>query len=187
MKTIAIYGSAMVQPGEPDYDASYAVGQALARGGYAVMTGGYAGVMGAASHGASSAGGHVIGVTTGAVERLRGPEVQMNAWVTEKVHYDTLHERLMHLVRDADGYVVMPGGLGTLTELAMVWELMRVRDIPQRPFILYGRYWRDMLSELHTSPYVRQTDWHVFTYVDSPDAVVSTLDTSTAQTEQSTE
>lgn len=177
MKTIAVYGSAMVKPGHADYVSAYEVGKALGAAGFAVMTGGYAGVMGAASKGAAEAGGHVIGVTTKAIEELRGPEIQANEWLVENVRYDTLHDRLMHLVRDADGYVIMPGGLGTLTELAMVWELMRVRDIPSRPIICYGAYWRNMLANLHASPYVRQTDWALFTFVTSPQDVVEALQT----------
>ena len=174
-KTIAVYGSARVKPGDPIYEAAHAVGEALAHAKLAVITGGYAGVMGAASHGAAEAGGHVIGVTTGAVERLRGPELTVNEWVVDNVHYDTLHERLMHLVRDADGYVVMPGGLGTLTELTMVWELMRVGDIPPRPLVCYGVYWRDVLATIHMSPYVTQSDWDRLTFVDAPAEVVPAL------------
>ena len=173
MKTIAVFGSAMVQPDQPDFVAAYEVGKALASAGFEVMTGGYAGVMGAASQGAGEVGGHVIGVTTGAVERLRGPELHVNKWVVDKIHYDSLHERLMHLVRDADGYVVMPGGLGTLTELSMAWELMRTRDIPMRPIVCFGRYWGDVLSVLKTSPYVRESDWQTLTFADTPTDIVN--------------
>jgi len=175
LKTVAVYGSSMVQADQPDYMATLAVGKALAQAGYAVMTGGYAGVMEAASKGAHEVGGHVVGVTTSVFKNGRGDGLIPNQWVVDEIRHETLRERLLHLVLEADAYVCMPGGMGTFHELITVWELMRAGDIPQRPLICYGAYWREMLAPMRLSPYVRPQSWEMLTFVDTPDEVVDAL------------
>jgi hypothetical protein len=173
MKTVAVYGGAIVAPESDDYAATFAVGKALAEAGYAVMTGGYSGVMEAASRGASEAGGHVIGVTTERIESLRGAKI--NQWVVDEIRHPTLRERLMHLVLEADAYVVMPGGLGTLNELVTVWELIRVGDIPRRPLIGYGPFWREVLAPFMDTPYVQNSMIELIQFVQTPQAMIEAL------------
>ncbi len=175
MKTIAVYGSSATLPGEKDYEDSLAVGAALAQAGYAVMTGGYAGVMEAASRGAHEAGGHVIGVTTETIENFRGGNLKRNQWVVDEVRHPNLRERLMHLILSADAYVIMPGGLGTLNELVSVWELMRVNEIPQRAIICYGDYWRTMLALMQDSRYIHEDSWSMLQFVDTPAQMIKAL------------
>ncbi len=175
MKKIAVYGSSMSQPEEADYIAAYEVGQALAQAGFTVMTGGYAGIMEAASKGAAEVGGRVIGVTTDVFDKGRGDGTQINAWVSQEIRYITLRERLLHLVLGADAYVCMPGGLGTLHELITSWEFIRVGDIPQRPIICYGDYWSKMLEPMRHTPYLKPIIWDYLTFVDSPQALIDTL------------
>lgn len=178
MKTIAVFGSAMPMPNEPDYQQAYAVGQALSKAGFVVMTGGYSGVMEAASKGAHDANGHVVGVTCGQIETFR--PMRPNAWVKEEIKYPTLDERLRHLVLHADGYVVMPGGLGTLNELIIVWEYMRVGEIPVKPLVCFGKFWQDSLSSFIASPYVPEKHRGLAAFVDTPDAVVKILQNGNA-------
>jgi uncharacterized protein (TIGR00730 family) len=177
MKVISVFGSAATQPNTPDYMIGLEVGRALAQHGYAVMTGGYDGMMRAVSEGAHAANGRVVGVTAESLQKLR-PHLEVNPFVNDHVHHYTLHERLLHLVTRADGYVVLPGGLGTLTEIALVWELMRVKDIPANPFIFYGAYWQQVLDTLAALPYVQaQKDgaWSVLSHVDSIEALLARL------------
>ena len=162
-------------PGSAEYEDSFQVGAALGAAGYTVMTGGYAGVMEAASKGASEAGGHVIGVTTGKIEAFRGGATKPNQWVVDEIRHATLRERLMHLVLEADGYVCMPGGLGTLHELVTVWELMRVGDIEKAPLICYGKYWDTMLAQMYDSPFIKRTSWDLLEFVDNPDEMIEIL------------
>jgi uncharacterized protein (TIGR00730 family) len=175
MKTVAVYGSSMAQPDAAAYIAAYEVGKALGEAGYDVMTGGYNGVMEAASKGAAEAGGHVIGVTTARIEEFRGEGHRANRWVVDEIRHPTLRERLMHLILEADAYVVMPGGLGTLNELVTVWELMRVGDIPPRPIVVYGDHWRAMLETLHETPYVATSSWRFLAFADTPQGVIDHL------------
>lgn len=172
-RVIAVFGSARVDPGDEVYEASAEVGQALARAGYTVMTGGYEGVMAAASRGAAEADGHVIGVTVRALELVR--ESRVNAWVHEEVKYDTLRERLHHLVDQADGYIVMPGGVGTLQELAEVWQLMRLRKAHHRPLICYGDFWLQLLEDLVASRYVGLEEKQFVDFVENTDEMLDSL------------
>jgi uncharacterized protein (TIGR00730 family) len=138
-KVIGVYGSANTQPMTPDYEEAYQLGWQLARAGYAVMTGGYGGTMGAASQGAAEAGGHVIGVTVG-LFRERG--LAPNPFLKEEIHLPTLAERLQYLIARPDAYVILKGGVGTLSEIALAWSLMEVAELPLRPLILVGPQWR---------------------------------------------
>lgn len=177
MKIIAVYGSSMVQPGEEDYDAGIAIGRALGQAGFVVMTGGYDGIMAAASQGAADVGGHVIGVTTDVFANRRGDGTHANQWVKEEIRLPTLRERLMHLVVEPDGYVCMPGGLGTMHELITVWELVRAGDIPRRPIVCYGDFWQQMLAALLTNPYIRKASWDYLHHAHSASEVVAFLKT----------
>lgn len=171
VKTIAIYGSSSIQPDSPDYEAAYQVGQALARAGLAIVTGGYMGVMEAASKGASEVGGHVIGVTSAPLEKLR--RAGANRWVVQNIPYDTLRDRLLHLILRSDGYVVMPGGIGTMNELILAWELMRVQEIPIRPLVCYGTFWEMMFAPMRSTTYVRAEYWDMLRFAHTPDEVVT--------------
>src|SRR5947208_6069956 len=126
---IAVFGSSTVQPDEPAWRLAYDLGRALAEAGADIMTGGYSGVMEACSRGAHEAGGHVIGVTVELFEK-RGPA---NRWVKERVHTADLFDRLRQIVERADGFVALPGSLGTLTEVFLTWTLLAVSGRPPAP------------------------------------------------------
>ena len=142
---IAAFGSSAVQPGDPAYHLAHDLGREIARAGATVMTGGYNGTMEACSKGAHEAGGHVIGVTVELFE-ARGP---VNAWVKERVHTPDLYERLRYLVDRADGFIVLPGSIGTLNELFLTWTLVATGGRHAAPIVLLGSHWRDFVAALH--------------------------------------
>ena len=144
---IAVYGSSTVQEHDPAYRMSYEVGRELAAAGADVMTGGYGGVMEAVSQGAREAGAHVVGVTVELFES-RGPA---NRFVHERVHTGDLFERIGHIVRRADGFVVAPGSIGTLAELFLTWNLLAAGGRPAAPLVLMGTHWRAWL-DAHRHP-----------------------------------
>src|SRR5438552_19091842 len=108
-KVVSVFGGAAPKPGSAGYAEAETLGRLLAQAGYAVMTGGYAGTMEATSKGAKEAGGHVIGVTVGQIERSFGSK--RNAYVDEVIHYDRLYERLHHRVAKCGSAIALPGGL----------------------------------------------------------------------------
>lgn len=173
-KIIAIFGSSRTLPDADVYQSTYELAHALAQAGYVIMTGGYDGLMSAASKGAADAGGHVIGVSAAPIERFR--RVKPNEWLKQVIPFDTLHERLMHMILTADAYIAMPGGLGTFAELLLAWELLRVGDLPPRPLICYGDYWQRILEPLRRVEYLRPTDWHALSFADDSGAVLRLLE-----------
>ena len=176
MTTIAVFGSATTRSDEADYIAAQSVGRALGEAGYTVMTGGYTGIMEAASRGASEAGASVIGVTCAQIEVIRPGEA--NRWVTQQINYPSLNERLNHLIFEAEGYVVMPGGLGTATELIMAWQLIQVNEIPHNPLVCYGKHWQETLGLLFNSPHLHAPASEVLSFADSPEEVIRLIQTN---------
>ncbi len=138
---ISVFGSSTPQPGEPAFEQARQVGRLLAEAGYAVATGGYSGTMTAVSQGASEAGGYVIGVTAAQIEGFR--QLGPNKWVKKEIKYESLRERLMHLVMQNDGMITLPGGIGTLSEMTLAWSLLQVEEMEQRPLVLLGGIWHD--------------------------------------------
>ena len=135
---IAVFGSSQPHPGTPAYDDAYRVGLALGRRGWTVVSGGYHGVMEAASKGAKDAGGATVGVTT-AFFAAQG--LAANAYIDTEITVPTYAERLNRLTGTADGYVIMRGGSGTLNEWFHVWELVKNGSITRRSIVLYGGLW----------------------------------------------
>jgi uncharacterized protein (TIGR00730 family) len=141
---ITIFGGSQPQPGAPAYVQAHELGKLLALAGHTVLTGGYMGCMEAASRGASEAGGHVIGVTCADIEAWRGSRA--NAWVKEERRFVSMQERLNELIAACDAAIALPGGPGTLTEIALTWNLMIVDSIPRKPLILVGDGWKNVLE-----------------------------------------
>ena len=134
---VSIFGSGRVGEDDPAYALGEQVGRELAQAGFAVATGGYGGAMRAVSRGAAEAGGRVIGVTCSA---FKSPA---NEYVTREVRTASLQERLHNLIKAGRAYVVLPGGTGTLLELASVWELKNKGFLEaHRPIVLVGSFWK---------------------------------------------
>ena len=146
---ITVFGSSQIQPGSPAYADAMELGKLLAEAGHTVLTGGYMGAMEAVSRGANEAGGAVIGVTCEDIEAWR--PIKANAWVREEHRHTTLQERLDELIQNCDATLALPGGPGTLTEIALTWNLMIVRSLPAKPLILIGQGWRSVLESLYDS------------------------------------
>ena len=171
-KIVSVFGGSAPQPGTAPYAEAQALGAALARAGWTVATGGYSGVMEAASRGAHEAGGHVIGVTCGLIEEWKG--LRANEWVKEEKRFATLRERLGHLVEFCDAAIALPGGVGTLSEVALTWSLLQTGEIPRKPLILLGQVWHATINAFlrESGMYLRPGDEAlVYLATDREDAV----------------
>jgi uncharacterized protein (TIGR00730 family) len=141
--TIAIFGSSRCQADSQCYAEAHELGRLLASAGHTVMSGGYAGSMGAVSRGAAEAGGRVVGVTCALFD-----PAPCNPWVTEEIKAATLIERMAVMIERADGFIALRGGIGTLSEVTLVWSLLQVRSVQDRPLILLGAQWRPVVATL---------------------------------------
>jgi uncharacterized protein (TIGR00730 family) len=120
------------------------VGKELARAGFTVCNGGYAGIMEASARGAKDAGGKTIGIVAGVFAAKKA-----NAWIDSTITATTLVDRMMKLVSQGDAYVILKGGTGTLLELAAVWEFMNKRMMEQKPIVVVGDFWDGVLRTLN--------------------------------------
>ncbi len=158
-KTITIFGTANAKSGEPAYELAYQSGKLLAQAGFVIANGGYGGTMLAASKGAAEAGGETIGVTCSAFKSSTA-----NEYITREIVTGSLDERLDTLIKLGRAYVVLPGGTGTLLELAKVWELKNKGFIEaDKPIILVGGFWKPLVDLIaaddpDSSRYIRQAD-----------------------------
>ena len=141
---VTIFGSARTRPGEPFYAAAEEMGKALAEAGFAVITGGGPGIMEAANKGAKAGGGLSVGCT------IELPNEQaMNAWVDVAVDFHYFFVRKTMFVKYAQGFVIFPGGFGTLDELFESLTLVQTGKIRHFPVILFGSsYWAGLLDWL---------------------------------------
>jgi len=156
-EVITVFGSSRPAPGSEAYETARGLGAALARAGFTVATGGYGGMMEAVSRGARESGGHVIGVTAEAFAS------RANQWVEEEIRVKSWQDRLFKLIELGAGYVVLPGGTGTLVELSVVWEWINKGFLAEKPVVILGKYWQPVVtaipaSELAGNPIHRAAD-----------------------------
>ena len=144
-RVVAVYGSAGIQPGSTDWHSAYALGRALAEAGYVLLSGGYSGVMEAASRGAAEAGGRVVGVEVG-LFRDRG--LRVNRWVQDVVTFETLRDRLYFMVEEPDAFVAVRGGVGALSGSRWCGACCKWARYRRRPFVLVGPMWRRLVATL---------------------------------------
>lgn len=142
---VSVFGGSQPTPGDAAYEEARTLGRLLAERGHIVLNGGYIGTMEAVSRGAAEAGGHVIGVTCEDIEQWR--KVSANRWVKEEIRKKTLIERLQAIIQESDAAIALPGGPGTLTEIALTWNLMIVESRHRSPLILVGDGWQSVFDQ----------------------------------------
>ena len=146
---VTIFGSARIPPEHWVYGAVRDLAAELSRMGCTVITGGGPGLMQAANEGAAAAGATASGRSVGI--RVDLPfEQEINPFVGEAFEHGTFFSRLHHFVLVSDAFVVVPGGIGSVLELAMIWQLLQVRRLYQTPLILIGDMWADLVRWART-------------------------------------
>jgi len=168
-RIISVFGGSQPKAGDTSYQAAYRLGELLANNGYTVMTGGYMGTMEAVSRGAAENGAHVIGVTCEEIEAWR--PVGPNQWVHEERRLKTLEERLHTLISDCEGAIALPGGVGTLAEIVLMWTQLSINAFENRPLILVGDGWKAIIEGLleHQADYIRTPDMQIISLVSDVD------------------
>jgi uncharacterized protein (TIGR00730 family) len=142
---VTIFGSARAKPGTFVYDEVKRVAAALGAMGCDIITGGGPGLMQAANEGAAMADAPDSHRSVGI--RVELPfEQEANPFVTEAFEHKTFFTRLHHFVLTSDAFIVVPGGIGTVLELMMIWQLLQVRHVGETPLILVGKMWADLVD-----------------------------------------
>jgi uncharacterized protein (TIGR00730 family) len=174
---ISIFGSARTQEGDSNYQLTIAIAEAIAESGYGIISGGGPGIMEAANRGAQKAGGTSVGLN------IELPfEQQSNPYIDQDklINFQYFFVRKVMFVKYAQGFIVMPGGVGTLDELFEAYTLIQTDKVSKFPIILVGRdYWgglidwikETVLKEKNISP----EDLDLFELVDTKDEVMDCL------------
>ena len=172
---ITVFGSARTGPDDPMYELARTIGRRLADAGYAVITGGGPGTMEAANCGCREAGGLSVGCN------IELPHEQgMNPYVDLGVEFRYFFARKVMFVKYADGFVILPGGFGTLDELFEALTLIQTGKVRHFPIILVGRaYWSGLLDwirgTLLAQGAIADGDLELFQITDDPDEVVGII------------
>jgi uncharacterized protein (TIGR00730 family) len=140
---VTIFGSARARPGGFAYEETKRAAAALAELGCDIITGGGPGLMQAANEGAAGTTGQVQSVGI----RVDLPfEQDINAFVTQTFEHRTFFTRLHQFVLTSDAYIVAPGGIGTVLETLMIWQLLQVNHLQDTPLLLVGQMWPGLVS-----------------------------------------
>ncbi len=172
---IACFGSSRTKPDDPTYSIGEEVGRKLTAAGFAVITGGGPGAMEAVNKGASEAGGISVGLG------IELPfESGLNQWVDIGINFRYFFARKTMFVKYSQGFIVLPGGLGTLDELFEALTLRQTQKVTSFPLVLLGiDYWQGMIDWLRdralTHGTISQGDIDMLHVTDDPDEAVALM------------
>lgn len=142
-KTITIFGSAIPKEDDAQYKFAYQLGASLAKNGFNIFSGGYGGIMEAASKGAFDNGGLVYGIT------IEAWKSEPNPYITIEVREQKLFERITKLIELGDAYVILQGGTGTLLEFAAIWEYANKNLQQPKPIICHSNMWKEIVDVMN--------------------------------------
>ena len=166
---VTIFGGSKCGEDSAEYQEAHRVGELLADAGYTICTGGYSGVMEAASRGAHERGGRVIGIT------MKQFDKEPNRYLTEKFPSEHFYERLQRLVIQSVGYIALRGGMGTVTEISLVWNKMQTHVLEPRPLVLLGDCWRSVVSAWQKDLAVSDDDVSLLEFATTPEEAVAII------------
>jgi len=172
-RIVTIFGGSRCGEDCEEYVQARRVGQLLAEAGFTICTGGYLGVMEAASRGAHERGGRVLGIV------LNQFKAEPNRYLTDKVATSHFYERLQNLINRSIGFIALRGGMGTVTEMSLVWNKLQTRVIKPRPLVLLGSCWPPMVEAWRQHLAVSERDVALLDFaVTAEDAVSLIVDKS---------
>jgi uncharacterized protein (TIGR00730 family) len=172
---VSIFGSARIKPKDPLYKLAQQIAAAFVRNGFAVITGGGAGVMEAANKGATEAGGRSVGLN------IKLPFEQVpNPFANIRLEFKYFFIRKVMFIKYASAYIALPGGFGTLDEVFEVMTLIQTKRIKPFPIILVGSdYWTGLWdwirSHLHQNGMISTDDLNIVQIMDDPEEIATTV------------
>ncbi len=167
---VIVFGGQRVTSESSLYASAYRLGQRLAQAGYMVGSGGYQGTMEAVSRGAAEAGGHVVGYTCDIFT-----QVTPNPWLTEERPTPTLTARIERMAREGDAFIALHGGIGTLAEITVVWNLLLLDTLGPKPFLLVGPEWQRVIAAFREHTQMGSSAFTLVTLVPTVDLALAYL------------
>ncbi len=168
-RIVTIFGGSKCGEADTEYVQARRAGELLAKAGFTICTGGYLGVMEAASRGAREAGGRVLGIV------MNQFKSEPNRFLTDKVATSHFYERLQGLITRSVGFIAIRGGMGTVTELSLVWNKIQTRVIEPRPLVLLGDCWRPVVEQWQKYLAVSDRDVAALDFASTPEEAVEII------------
>jgi uncharacterized protein (TIGR00730 family) len=168
-KIVTIFGGSRCGEKSTEYAQAREVGSRLAEAGYTICTGGYLGVMEAASRGAREKGGRVLGIV---MNQFKG---EPNRFLTDKVATKHFYERLQQLIDRSVGFIAIRGGMGTVTEVSLVWNKLQTGVIEPRPLVLLGNCWKPVVKAWQENLLVSDADVSHLSFAETPEDAVKII------------
>jgi len=154
---VTIFGSARLKPGTPAYEGVKQLAAELTKMGCDIISGGGPGLMQAANEGALSVQPDALHRSVGI--RVELPfEQEVNPFVGQAYEHRTFFSRLHHFMIASDAFVVVPGGIGTLLELSLAWQLLQVRRLYNTPLILVGKMWAGLVEWARQTMLIKENE-----------------------------
>jgi uncharacterized protein (TIGR00730 family) len=172
-RIVTIFGGAKCCEPDPEYTQARRVGELLADAGYTICTGGYLGVMEGASRGAHERGGRVLGIT------MNQFKAEPNRFLTDKVATPHFYDRLQLLITRSVGFIAIRGGMGTVTELSLVWNKIQTGVIGPRPVVLLGDCWPPIVDAWQKHLAVSDADVAALDFAGTPEEAVAIINQKT--------
>jgi uncharacterized protein (TIGR00725 family) len=160
-RIVTIFGGSKCDEGSEEYRQAMEIGSTLAKAGFTICTGGYLGVMEAASRGAREKGGRVFGIV------LNQFKSEPNRYLTDKVASEHFYERLQNLITRSVGFIALRGGMGTVTEVSLVWNKLQTKVLEPRPIVLLGQSWRNVVRAWKENLVVSEADVGLLDFADT--------------------
>jgi uncharacterized protein (TIGR00725 family) len=160
-RIVTIFGGSKCTEDAPEYLEALAMGSRLAEAGFTICTGGYLGIMEAASRGAREKGGRVFGIVMNQFKH------EPNRYLTDKVATDHFYDRLQNLITRSVGFVAFRGGMGTVTEVSLVWNKLQTHVIGKRPLVLVGECWKPVVEAWKKYLVVSDDDTRYLDFADN--------------------
>lgn len=168
-RIVTIFGGSRCGEDSEEYQQAYRAGALLAEAGFTICTGGYLGVMEAASRGAREKSGRVLGIV---MNQFKG---EPNRFLTDKVATDHFYDRLQNLITRSVGFVALRGGMGTVTEISLVWNKLQTRVIAPHPLVLLGECWRPVVECWQENLAVSEADVAFLDFAQTPEEAVKII------------
>ncbi len=168
-KIVTIFGGSQCGENSPEYQQAEELGARLAKAGFTICTGGYLGVMEAASRGAREAGGRVFGIV------MNQFKSEPNRYLTDKVASDHFYDRLQNLITRSVGFVALRGGMGTVTEVSLVWNKLQTGVLERRPLVLLGDCWKEVVTAWQKNLVVSDSDVALLDFAESAEEAARIL------------